>query len=78
MFRADVQCMLNRPRQTLLEKQGQAELVLHLMASSNTAVYPIAYHVFIVCILVIAFFSLEVLLSSGKTTSLVIVSCSQR
>ena len=47
MFKADVQCMLNRPCQTLLEKQGQAKLVLHQMASSYAPIYPIAFHLFI-------------------------------
>ena len=37
MFKAEVQCMLNRPRQAFLEKQGQAELVLSQMASSYTS-----------------------------------------
>ena len=49
MFEADVQCVLNRPRQALLEKQGQAELVLNQMASSYTPMYPIACHSFIMC-----------------------------
>ena len=47
MFKADVQCMLNRPRQALLEKQGQAELVFNQMASSDTPIYAIACHLFI-------------------------------
>ena len=34
MFKADVQCVLDRPCSTLLEKQVQAELVLNQMASS--------------------------------------------
>ena len=45
--RADVQCMLNRPRQAFLEKQGQAELVWNQMASSSTPIYPIACHLFL-------------------------------
>ena len=47
MLKADVQCVLYRPRQGLLEKQGQAELVLHQMASSYTPVCPIVCHLFI-------------------------------
>ena len=47
MFKADVQCMLNRPPQALLEKQGQAELVLTQMASSYSPIYHIACHLFI-------------------------------
>ena len=47
MFKADTQCMLNRPHEVLLEKQGQAELVLNQMASSYTPIYPIACHFFI-------------------------------
>ena len=34
MFKEDEQCMLDRPRQAFLEKQGQAKLVLNQMASS--------------------------------------------
>ena len=46
-FKADVQCTLNRPRQALLEKQDQDELVLHQMASSYIPIYPITFHLFI-------------------------------
>ena len=31
----------------LLEKQGQAKLVLKQVASSHTLIYPIAFHLFI-------------------------------
>ena len=37
--------MLNRTRQALLEKQGQAKLVLNQMASSYTPICP--FHLFI-------------------------------
>ena len=40
MFKADIQCVLDGQGQALLEKQGQAELGLHQMASSYT---PISY-----------------------------------
>ena len=36
-----------RPGLALLEKQSQAELDLHQMASSNTPVYPIACHFYL-------------------------------
>ena len=49
MFKADVQCVLNRARQALWEKQVQAELVLNQMASSYAPIYPIAFHLFITC-----------------------------
>ena len=39
--------MLNWPRQALLEKQVQVELVLHQMASSYTPIYPIAFLLFV-------------------------------
>lgn len=35
VFKADVQCVLNRPRQAFLEKQGWAQLVLNQTASSH-------------------------------------------
>ena len=47
MFKAGVQCMLNRPCQTLLEKQGQDKLVLNQMTSSYAVMYPIALPLFI-------------------------------
>lgn len=47
MFKTDVQSALNKPRQTFLEEQGQAELVLKRMASLYTPLYPIACHFFI-------------------------------
>ena len=47
MFKADIQYMLNRPHQALLEKQVQAKLVLNQMASSYNPIYPIACHLFI-------------------------------
>ena len=49
MFKPDIQCLLNRPRQALLEKQGQAELVLTQMTSSYTPAYPVAFYLFINC-----------------------------
>ena len=36
-----------QPHQALLENQGQAELVLHQMASSYAPIFPIACHLFI-------------------------------
>ena len=36
-----------QPHQALLEKQGQAELVLHQMASSYILIYRIVCHLFI-------------------------------
>ena len=53
MVKADVQCMLNRPREDFLEKQGQAELGLNQMASSHTPKHAITFHLFI------SIFSLE-------------------
>lgn len=35
--------MLNRPRQALLEKRGQAELVLNQVVFSYPPIYPVAY-----------------------------------
>ena len=39
--------MLNGLGQALLERQGQAELGLHQMASSYTPIYPIACHFYL-------------------------------
>ena len=47
IFKAVVQCMRGRPRQALLEKQGQNKFVLNQMASSYTPIYHIAFHLFI-------------------------------
>ena len=40
-FKADVQCMLDRPHQAILKKQGEAKLVLNQMASSYTSIYSV-------------------------------------
>ena len=56
MLRADIQWLC----QALLEKQSQAELSLHQMASSYNPIYPMACHFYLSVVILIKLNSCEV------------------